>query len=74
MDGERRQGRRQLDHLPEPKRAGRRGYYAVAKVENIVPDPANEGMFLALIQSGSYWSSAATFPFRWTGQAVEGGC
>lgn len=38
----------------EPRRAGPRGYYGVAKVERIVPDPANAGMYLALIEPGSY--------------------
>jgi putative restriction endonuclease len=57
----------------EPKRAGRRGYYAVAKVERIVPDPANEGMFLALIEPGSYLEFGRDVPFQLDGQAVERG-
>lgn len=57
----------------EPKRAGRRGYYAVAKVERIVPDPANEGMFLALIQPGSYLEFGRDVPFQLDGSAVERG-
>jgi putative restriction endonuclease len=57
----------------EPKRAGRRGYYAVAKVERIVPDPPNEGMFLALIERGSYLEFGRDVPFQLDGQAVERG-
>jgi putative restriction endonuclease len=57
----------------EPKRAGRRGYYAVAWVEKIVPDPANEGMFLALIKPGSYLEFGRDVPFQLDGQAVERG-
>src|SRR4051812_49147896 len=37
----------------EPRRAGPRGYYAVAKVERIIPDPTAKDMFLALIEPGS---------------------
>jgi putative restriction endonuclease len=57
----------------EPRRAGPRGYYAVAEVEKIVPDPANEGMFLALIQPGSYLELGRDVPFQVDGQAVERG-
>lgn len=57
----------------EPRRAGPRGYYAVAKVERIVPDPAIEGMYLALIQSGSYLEFGRDVPFRLDGEAVERG-
>lgn len=57
----------------EPKRAGRRGYYAVAKVERIVPDPANKGMFLAMIEPGSYLEFGRDVPFQLDEQAVERG-
>lgn len=57
----------------EPRRAGPRGYYAVAKVERIVPDPTNEGMFLALIEAGSYLEFGRDVPFQLEGQAVERG-
>lgn len=57
----------------EPRRAGPRGYYAVAKVERIVPDPATEGMFLALIEPGSYLEFGRDVPFQLDGQAVERG-
>jgi len=57
----------------EPRRAGQRGYYAVAKVEKIVPDPANEGMYLALIEPGTYLEFGRDVPFQMDGQAVERG-
>lgn len=57
----------------EPRRAGRRGYYAVAKVERIVPDPATEGMYLALVEPGSYLEFGRDVPFQLDGQAVESG-
>ncbi|MDB5576150.1 MAG: hypothetical protein JWR80_1326 [Bradyrhizobium sp.] len=57
----------------EPRRAGPRGYYAVAKVDKIVPDPATEGMYLAMIQTGSYLEFGRDVPFHFEGQAVEHG-
>jgi putative restriction endonuclease len=57
----------------EPRRAGPRGYYAVAKVERIVPDPTQDGMFLALIEPGSYLEFGRDVPFQLDGQAVERG-
>jgi putative restriction endonuclease len=40
-----------------------RGYFAVAKVENIVPDPSAPGMYLALIEPRSYLDFATPVPF-----------
>ena len=57
----------------EPKRAGRRGYYATARVEQIVRDPADANMFLALIDAGSYLEFGRDVPFQFNGQAVERG-
>jgi len=57
----------------EPRRAGPRGYYAVARVEQIVRDPADAGMFLALIEPGSYLEFGCDVPFQFDGQAVERG-
>ncbi len=57
----------------EPRRAGPRGYYAVAKVERIVPDPATEDMYLALIESGTYLEFGRDVPFQLDGQAIESG-
>ena len=57
----------------EPRRAGPRGYYAVAKVERIVPDPSKAGMYLALIQPGSYLEFGRDVPFQLDGEAVERG-
>jgi putative restriction endonuclease len=47
----------------EPRRAGGRGYFAVAKVEKIQRDPAEQGMHLALIAPGSYLDFGAAVPF-----------
>lgn len=53
--------------------AGRRGYFAVAKVEKIVPDPATEDMYLALIEAGTFLEFGRDVPFSLDGQAVERG-
>jgi putative restriction endonuclease len=57
----------------EPKRAGRRGYYAVARVEQIVRDPDKADMFLALIEPGSYLEFGRDVAFQFEGKAVERG-
>lgn len=57
----------------EPRRAGGRGYYATAKVEKIVTDPANASMYLALIEPGSFLEFGRDVPFRLDGMAVESG-
>lgn len=57
----------------EPRRAGPRGYYAVARVEQIVRDPANPAMYLALIVPGSFLELGRDVPFHLEGVAVERG-
>lgn len=57
----------------EPVKAGRRGYHAVAKVSRITPDPTGTGMYLALIEPGSYLPLELEVPFRVEGEVVERG-
>jgi putative restriction endonuclease len=57
----------------EPAKAGNRGYHAVAKVFNVIPDPAHNGMYLALIEPGTYLEFGCDVPFRHQGQVVERG-
>ncbi len=57
----------------EPVKAGRRGYHAVAKVNQIVPDPTTTGMYLAMIEPGSYLPLEEEVPFRVGGEIVERG-
>lgn len=45
------------------KVVGSRGYYAVAQLERIVPDPTRRDMFLALIVPGTYLSFPNPVPF-----------
>jgi putative restriction endonuclease len=58
----------------EPRKAlGSRGYFAVAKVQEIVPDPAAADMYLALIAPGSYLDFANPVAFSGTDGLVERG-
>ena len=57
----------------EPRRAGGRGYFAVAKVQSIAPDPNAAGMFLALIEPGTFLEFGRDVPFQLDGRAVERG-
>jgi len=40
-----------------------RGYFAVAKIDRVVADPTAAGMYLALIEPGSYLDFATPVPF-----------
>lgn len=42
---------------------GSKGYYAIAKVERVVPDPTAANMYLALIEPGSYLEFPNAVPF-----------
>jgi len=50
-----------------------RGYFAVAKVAHIVPDPTSKGMYLALIEPGSYLDFVNPVPFNGPFGVVERG-
>ena len=51
-----------------------RGYFAVAKIERIVPDPSVAGMYLALIEPGTYLDFANPVPFASAeGSVIERG-
>lgn len=48
----------------EPRKAtGTRGYYAIAKVGQVLPDPTAPGMYVALIEPGSYMDFVNPVPF-----------
>lgn len=58
----------------EPRKVPQtRGYFAVAKVQQIVPDPSIEGMYLALIEPGSYLDFSNPVPFASADGLVEKG-
>jgi putative restriction endonuclease len=58
----------------EPRRGPTgRGYYAVARVERIIPDPSASGMYIALIEPGSYLEFERAVPFSGAEGVVERG-
>lgn len=57
----------------EPRRAGDRGYYAVAQVEHIVRDPADPQVYLALVSPGSYLEFGRDVAFQFEAKAIESG-
>lgn len=58
----------------EPRKvAETRGYFAIAKVSQIIPDPNISGMYLALIEAGSYLDFANPVPFSGAAGPVEQG-
>jgi putative restriction endonuclease len=52
---------------------GSKGYYAIARVSQVVPDPAAINMYLALIEPGSYLEFPNPVPFAEGGTLVEAG-
>lgn len=58
----------------EPRKVpGTRGYFAVAKVAEVLPDPHVPNMFLALIEPGTYLDFANTVPFVGANGVIERG-
>jgi putative restriction endonuclease len=50
-----------------------RGYFAIAKIQQVIPDPAASGMYLALVEPGSYLDFANLVPFNDSTGPVERG-
>ncbi|GGI26778.1 hypothetical protein GCM10010987_41080 [Bradyrhizobium guangdongense] len=58
----------------EPSKvAETRGYFAIARVQQVIADPGSPGMYLALIESGSYLDFANPVPFNGPNGPVERG-
>jgi putative restriction endonuclease len=59
----------------EPRKvAATKGYFALAKVERVIPDPTKPDMYLALIEPGTYLDFANPVPFAdASGALVERG-
>lgn len=55
----------------EPVKAGRRGYFAVAKIEQVIPKPGAEGRFLAMIAPGSFLPFDREVPRLIDGRPME---
>ena len=55
----------------EPRKvADTRGYFAMAKIERVIPDPTSPGMHLALVEPGSYLEFANPVSFTDASGAV----
>ena len=50
-----------------------RGYFAVAKVANVAPDPTTKDMYLALIEPGTYFDFVNPVPFNGPAGLAEQG-
>ena len=50
-----------------------RGYFAVAKVQQVIPDPGTPGMYIAIIEPGSYLDFANPVPFNGPDGIIERG-
>lgn len=58
----------------EPRKAATaRGYFAVAKVAQVIPDPKAPDMYLALIETGSYLDFINPVPFSGPEGVIESG-
>lgn len=58
----------------EPRKVAQtRGYFAVAKVQQIIPDPSAPGMHIAVIEPGSYLDFVNPVPFSGPAGVIETG-
>lgn len=55
----------------EPVKAGPHGYFAVAKIRDVIPKPGHEGRHLALIEPGSYLPFDRDVPRLVQGRPLE---
>jgi len=60
-------------YLEPRKVANTKGYFAVAKVQEIIPDPRHGDMFLAVIEPNTYLDFGEPVPFRDDKSIIERG-
>ena len=60
-------------YLEPTKVARTRGYFAVACVQQIIPDPKAEGMYIAIIEPGTYLDFASPVAFKGSEGPIERG-
>lgn len=60
-------------YLEPGKVHGSRGYFGIARVQQIIPDPKAAGMFIAVIEPGSYLDFARPVPFNDGSGPIERG-
>lgn len=58
-------------YLEPTKVRGTRGYFAAAKVQQVIADPGTSGMYIALIEPGSYLDFANPVPFSGPDGVIE---
>ncbi len=58
-------------YLEPTKVKDSRGYFAIAKIGKIIPDPNVSDMYLALIETGSYLDFPNFVPFNDDGRPIE---
>jgi len=58
-------------YLEPSKVPGTRGYFAIARVQQIIPDPKAPNMYLALIEPGSYLDFFRSVPFNDVSGPIE---
>ncbi|QQA42126.1 HNH endonuclease [Pelagovum pacificum] len=55
----------------EPVKAGPRGYFAVAKIQTVIPKPGTDGRFLAMIEPGTFLPFDREVPRLLEGRPME---
>lgn len=60
-------------YLEPAKVSGTRGYFAIARVQDIIADPKAPGMYRALMAPGSYLDFARNVPFNDDDGPIERG-
>ena len=50
-----------------------RGYFAVAKIRQVIPDPGTAGMYRAIVEAGTYLEFADPVPFTGLAGPIESG-
>jgi putative restriction endonuclease len=60
-------------YLEPTKVTGSRGYFAIAKLQQIIEDPSTKGMFLAIMEPGTYLEFPNKVPFSDIDGPVEKG-
>ena len=60
-------------YLEPTKVTKTRGYFAIARVQEIIPDPNHHDMYIAVIEPGSYLDFSQPVPFQEDGNHLEQG-
>lgn len=58
-------------YLEPSKVKASRGYFAVAKIQEVIPDPSNADMYFAIVETGSYCDFPNQVPFNGSAGILE---